>query len=78
MRNHLFIDSLDALASQLETALLHLLARPQPPSQKAEALAMHLTAFKGELYRSLAALLPTLAPSSPSSPLETALNNLRT
>lgn len=53
MLNHLFIDSLNALSSELETNTLHLLTHSRKPSEKVEALAMELTNFKCEVLKNV-------------------------
>lgn len=50
MRNHLFIDSLNALASGLETKVFHILTRSRKVSEKMETLTMELLDFKCALY----------------------------
>lgn len=54
MRNHLFIDSLNALASDLDTKLYHLLTRHRKLSDLTDTLAMHLLDFKTALCQNLA------------------------
>lgn len=57
MRNHLFIDSLNALASGLETKVFHILTRSRKVSHKMETLTMELLDFKCALYQNLAAFV---------------------
>ena len=57
MRNHLFIDSLNALASGLETKVFHMLTRSRKVSEKMETLTMELLDFKCALYENIAAFV---------------------
>lgn len=57
MRNHLFIDSLNALASGLETKVFHILTRSRKVSDKMETLTMELLDFKCALYQNIAAFV---------------------
>ena len=54
MRNHLFIDSLNALASDLETKVFHVLTRSHKVSDKMETLTMQLLDFKCALFQNIA------------------------
>jgi hypothetical protein len=57
MRNHLFIDSLNALASGLETKVFHILTRSRKVSDKMETLTVELLDFKCALYQNIAAFV---------------------
>jgi hypothetical protein len=54
MRNHLFIDSVNALASDLETSVFHVLTRSHKVSDKMETLTMQLLDFKCVLFQNIA------------------------
>ena len=59
MFNSLFIDSINAISSELETNIIHLITNRKRSSEKVEGLRLEVLQFKAECYKNILRLIKT-------------------